>query len=68
MRLIPEWRKAWRMFSMQALALIAALPLVWAELPPEITAMVPASWRPWIMAALALGGMAGRLIDQRARE
>lgn len=64
MKLIPDWRSAWRWFSVQALAAIAMLPVVWPALPPEAHQWVPESWRPWIIVALAAGGIVGRLIDQ----
>lgn len=65
MKLIPEWRKAWRMYSVQALAAVAMLPLVWSELPVEIKALIPAEWNPYILAGVAFAGMIGRLLDQR---
>lgn len=68
MKLIPEWRKAWRMFSVQALAVIAMLPLIWSELPPDLVAMIPPAWTPYILTALAVAGIVGRLVDQRTRE
>lgn len=64
MRMVPEWRQSWRLLSVQALALLAALPLAWAELPPDIKDMIPAEWRPWIVSVLAVAGIAGRLIRQ----
>lgn len=64
MKLIENWRQAWQMFSVQALALLAALPLVWMGLPDDVKAMVPAEWRQWIMIAIAIGGIAGRLVAQ----
>lgn len=68
MRLIPEWRSAWRMFSVQVLVLIGALTAFWQELPPEIVALLPAEIRHWVITGLALAGLVGRLIDQRTRE
>ena len=68
MRLIPEWRRAWRYYSTQALIALAALPMVWAELPPEVKDVTPEQWRPWIVSGLAIGGLAGRLIAQRPQE
>jgi len=66
MQLIDNWRKAWRMFSVQALALLAALPAVWMTLPEDIKLMVPADWTKYLMIAIALGGLVGRLIAQPA--
>lgn len=67
MKLVPDWRRAWRWFSVQALAVLAALPVAWAELPPDVQAMLPETWRPWLLAGLALAGLVGRLVDQGDR-
>lgn len=64
MKLVNGWSRAWRWHSTQILALVAILPIVWVELPPDIKAMIPAEWRPWIFSAFALAGIAGRLKDQ----
>lgn len=64
MQLIDNWRKAWRMFSVQALALLAALPLVWMGLPEDVKAMVPQDWTKYLMIAIAIGGLVGRMIAQ----
>ncbi len=64
MSLVKDWRLAWRWFSIQALALIALLPMVWSTLPPQVTGWVPEEWRPWIVVVIAIGGIAGRLVDQ----
>lgn len=64
MKLIPDWRQAWRWFSVQALGALIVLPLVWPTLPPQVTAWVPPSWQPWIIVLIAGGGVLGRLVDQ----
>ena len=64
MKLVPNARRAWRWFSVQALAVIAALPLVWTQIPPDVQAMLPDAWRPWVLTAIALAGMVGRLVVQ----
>lgn len=64
MKLVKNARRAWRWFSVQALALLAALPLIWPQIPPEVQAMLPEAWRPWVLVALAVGGIVGRLVDQ----
>lgn len=56
--------KPWRLWSVQIFAVLAALPLVWAELPADIKAMIPAGWEPFIVAAIALGGIVARVIPQ----
>lgn len=53
------------MYSVQVLGLIALIPLAWDYVPPDLRAMIPGEWHPYIIAAVAIGGLAGRLIDQR---
>jgi hypothetical protein len=63
MKFIPQWRRAWRMASVQLAAGIVA----WSVLPPEAQAAVvglvgvPADKVPGVMAALLI---VARLIDQ----
>ena len=64
MKLIPEWRKAWRMLSVQAMTLAAAIQAAWAGMPPDLVANVP----PNVIHALTLSllglGIVGRLVKQ----
>lgn len=64
MRMVQDARRAWRWFSVQMLAALAAMPLIWAAIPPDVQAFLPPEWRPWVLAAMAVAGIAGRLIDQ----
>jgi hypothetical protein len=43
---------------------IVALPLVWAALPGDAKSFLPDGAEPWVLAALAVAGIMGRLIDQ----
>jgi len=64
MTFVTNWREAWKWFSVQFLALLAIIPLVWESLPPEAHTMIPVEWRPWLIFALAVSGIVGRLVDQ----
>lgn len=64
MKMVSDARKAWRWFSVQSLAVLAALPLVWAQLPEDVRAMLPEGWEPWLLTAIAVGGIVGRMVDQ----
>ncbi len=63
MKLIPQWRRAWRMASVQMAGAIVA----WAALPPDMQAAavaavgIPAERVPGILALLLI---VARLIDQ----
>lgn len=63
-KLIPNWRRAWRMASIQAQATALAVLGGWQALPDEMRAVVPA----WAVLTLAMvllvAGIVGRLIDQ----
>lgn len=65
MKLITEWRRAWRMFSVQLMTAAAVLQVAWTEHPEIIRAVVPDAWVPYITAGLLVLGIAGRLIKQR---
>lgn len=64
MKLIPEWRYAWKMFSVQANAIGVAIVGAYEALPQEFKNAIPAQW---VLAAagatLVLGGI-GRLVHQ----
>jgi len=66
MKLVPEWRVAWRWFSVQLAAVLAALPMVWPQLPADVKAYIPPEWHPWIVSGMALAIIAGRLVPQGA--
>jgi membrane associated rhomboid family serine protease len=64
MKLIPQWRRWWRMNSVQVFGLIAALIAVWTQLPPDVQAMIPENVRGYILIGIAIGGAILRLRDQ----
>ncbi len=59
MKLIPDWRQAWRFLSVQFAAAIALLATAYDFLP-VIRDYVPEGWVKW--AALAI--IAGRVLHQ----
>lgn len=65
MTLIQEWRAAWRWFSVQAMALVAAIQGGWAALPDDLKTHIPARAVTVLTVALLLLGIGGRLVRQR---
>lgn len=64
MKLIDDWRSAWKYFSVHALLIAGVLPSVWATLPPDLKAYIPPSIMALITAVIAVSGIVGRLTDQ----
>jgi hypothetical protein len=64
MRLIDEWRQAWRWFSCQAMVLVAAIQGGWAAIPDDLRAHFPARLVTAVSIGLLLLGVGGRLVKQ----
>lgn len=64
MKLIAEWKRAYRLFSVQAMALSTAILGTWLVLPDDFKATLPH----WIGNAAAIAtliaGVLGRLVQQ----
>lgn len=66
MKLLPNWKEAWKWNSVQVFTLLAALPVIWEQIPPEVKALIPPEWTPYILTGLAIAGAILRLRDQGA--
>lgn len=64
MKLVDDWKSAWRWFSMHALVLAGIIPTVWAELPPDLKTTIPPGAMGTITAVIAACGVVGRLVNQ----
>jgi hypothetical protein len=64
MKLIPEWRKAWRMVSVQAMALAATIQGAWMAIPPDLLQQVPSEIVRGVTLTLLVLGIIGRLVKQ----
>ena len=65
MRLVEEWKGAWRWFSLQAMALTAAIQAAWAAMPDDLKQHIPARAVTAVSIGLLLLGIGGRLVLQR---
>jgi len=68
MRLVKDARKAWRWFSVQAMALQGAAAGAWLVVPDDMRAAVPAEWLAACAVVLTVLGVAGRLVDQNGTD
>lgn len=64
MTFVPNARRAWRWFSVQALALRGAGAAAWLAVPDDLRAAVPSRWLAAAAIVLTVLGILGRLIDQ----
>ena len=64
MKLIPEARRAWRMFSVQAQAIAFALLGTWQVMPDDLKATLPQHLVSWAAMSLMVFGIVGRLVVQ----
>jgi len=63
-RIVPNARRAWRWFSVQALAINGAAAAAWLAVPDDLRAAVPSEWLAAAALALTVLGIVGRLVDQ----
>jgi len=68
MKLIPDWRLAWRFLSVQAAALLAVLSAIQGELLPLVQPLVPSDLWPWVSVVLSMAIIALRILAQDSLE
>lgn len=66
MQLIENAGKWWRMFSVQAMAIAAALQAAWVTVPDELRSTLPPHLVQWVSLVLLIAGIFGRLVQQPA--
>lgn len=64
MKLVPNWHKCYRWFSVQIHALQVAAVSTWAFLPQDMKAFLPPHALSIGVGVLAVLGVLGRLVDQ----
>ena len=64
MTLIPNIKQAWKMFSIQAQTINAALLVSWQSLPATFQTVLPVQYLIAIAVTLLILGIVGRVIQQ----
>lgn len=62
---VPNWRDAWRWWSVRISTVLAALGPAYLSLPAEVKEDLPVEWLPYISPLLLLSIVAARVIDQK---
>lgn len=67
MKLVSDWKQAWKWSSMHAMGAAVAVQGGWAMLSDDLKAHVPAALASGITIALLALGVIGRLRDQTSK-
>ena len=65
--LVPNWRAAWKWFSVQAMILSTAILTTWALMPGDLKARLPDEFGLIAAIVTLVFGVAGRLVDQESK-
>lgn len=66
MKLIYNWRKAYKMLSVQAMTVAGAIQGAWACIPEDMKVHIPSGWVTALTIGLLAFGIVGRLLAQPA--
>ncbi len=64
MRLVEEWKKFYRMASVQCMSLAIAVQTTWELIPADLKANIPQKWVYGVTMSLLVFGIVGRLVQQ----
>ncbi|NMM21859.1 MAG: hypothetical protein HHJ15_18220 [Rhodoferax sp.] len=64
MKLVDDFKQAWRWLSVQSMVLAGAVQGAWLYLPDDMKASIPPNIVQAVTLALLALGVAGRLVDQ----
>ena len=62
--LVPDWKEAWRWFSVWSMSLAIAIQSGWEMASPELKSKIPPEWMPYITIGVLIAGIVGRLVNQ----
>jgi hypothetical protein len=65
MRLVSDWKKAHRWFSVQALSIATAATVTWQLIPDDLRSAAPSWVPPALLVTILFAGIAGRLVEQK---
>ena len=64
MELIENWKKAYRMLSVQAMGAATAIQGTWVVIPEDMKVSIPPNAVYWLTIGLLVFGIFGRLVAQ----
>lgn len=67
MKLVSDWRRAWRWLSVQSMSVTATFLIVWALIPEKMQDAFSPTELKVMAAGLLVFGIAGRLVKQEPK-
>jgi len=64
MKLVRDWKRAWRWISVQSMVVAGAVQGAWMFIPDDLRTSLPHGVVQGVTLALLTFGVAGRLVDQ----
>lgn len=64
MKLVSDWKQAYKWFSTQAMVGAISLQATWVNLPPDLKHSIPDKYVTYFTIAIMVFGVVGRLVDQ----
>lgn len=68
LKLVEDWRNAWKWFSVQAMGFSVVLLGAWEVLPSDLKATLPEDLVRLLAIGLLTMGIAGRVVDQKPKD
>lgn len=66
-KLIDNWKNAWKFVTVQIAAVILFLPTLFPYLP-EIAAFIPTNWYQWLAGAILVARIVKQRVDDYRKE
>lgn len=64
MKLVTDWRKCWKWFSIQAMIAAGSIQAAWVSLPSDLRDSVPDYLVTWGTITILALGVIGRVVSQ----
>lgn len=64
MKLVPEWKRAWRWISVQSMVVAGSIQGAWMFIPDDMKASIPVGLVQGVTIALLALGVVGRVVKQ----
>ncbi len=63
-KLVEDWRKAWKWFSVNVMVAAAAIQGAWLQIPEDMKSHIPEALVSGVTIGLLVLGVAGRIVKQ----